>query len=34
MSDQGLSIFDNEPEDTESADDEATQVIPVVEELR
>ena len=30
MKDQGLSIFDNEPEDTESADTEATQVIPVV----
>ena len=30
MSDQGLSIFDNEPEDSEtSTDDEATQVIPV-----
>ena len=32
MKDQGLSIFDNEPEDTESPDSEATQVIPVVKQ--
>ena len=35
MSDQGLSIFDHEPEDSETSnDDEATQVIPVTPDLR
>src|SRR4051794_7416274 len=29
MTDQGLSIFDNEPEPSEVSDPEATQVIPV-----
>ena len=32
MSDEGLSIFDNEPEATDApVDDDATQVMPAVE---